>query len=111
MCYFEQNRWLCGYWKWGHFRQQCTKEYRTGETCGLKLVYATFDISDKCKLCYDIEKKERRLEKMNRDMARWEQEGNRSATLARTQAEADEVTMQINTMAHQHYDRVHGMYQ
>ena len=60
MCYFDQTRWSCGYWRWGHFRQQCNKEYRMGETCGLKLVYETRVESDVCKLCHDTEKKQRR---------------------------------------------------
>ncbi|KAB5566904.1 hypothetical protein GE09DRAFT_1056376 [Coniochaeta sp. 2T2.1] len=32
--------WAYGSWQWGTFRQQCPKESRTGETCGLKLVYS-----------------------------------------------------------------------
>jgi sporulation-control protein spo0M len=108
MCYFEQNRWNCGFWKWGQFRQQCTKEHQTGETCGLKLVYVTIDDPDKCKLCYDIDKKERRLDKMRRDIARWYREGNRTATIAATQSSAEEVQIQINSMIVQHRNRASG---
>ncbi|KPA42348.1 hypothetical protein FLAG1_04776 [Fusarium langsethiae] len=84
MCYFDQTRWTCGFWRWGHFRQQCNKEYRMGETCGLKLVYETKDERDACKLCHDIEKKQRRYDKMWRDVQRWQREGNRNATIERT---------------------------
>ncbi|KAJ6438819.1 FAD binding domain-containing protein [Purpureocillium lavendulum] len=84
MCYFDQTRWSCGYWRWGHFRQQCNKEYRMGETCGLKLVYETRVEADVCKLCHDTEKKQRRYDKMYRDVQRWQREGNRSATIERT---------------------------
>ncbi|KAH7113079.1 hypothetical protein EDB81DRAFT_826637 [Dactylonectria macrodidyma] len=51
MCYFDQVVWACGNWKWGRFRQQCNKEYRIGETCGLKLVYGRQDEAKKCKVC------------------------------------------------------------
>ncbi|KAG7110195.1 hypothetical protein HYQ45_017662 [Verticillium longisporum] len=68
MCYFYQTRWTCGYWRWGQFKQQCNKEYRTGETCGLKLVYTTVQEADRCKLCHDIDKKNRRILKMTTDI-------------------------------------------
>jgi hypothetical protein len=86
MCYFEQTRWACGYWKWGNFRQQCNSEYRTGETCGLKLVYDTTEQPGQCKICDQIDKKSRRLEKMNQDIRRWLEEGNRRRELAREDA-------------------------
>ncbi|PKS11311.1 hypothetical protein jhhlp_003073 [Lomentospora prolificans] len=108
MCYFEQTRWTCGYWKWGRFRQQCPKEYRTGETCGLKLVYQVFDEADKCKLCYDIDKKLRRLAKMDRDLERWQGEGNRTATIERTTIERKHVLGQKMEMERQHRKRVQG---
>ncbi|KAK1471122.1 hypothetical protein CCUS01_06236 [Colletotrichum cuscutae] len=85
MCYFYQTRWSCGYWRW---------EYRTGETCGLKL------------LCYDTDKKYRRLTKMQGDVARWCREGNRKATIERTNLEIQEVNRQIQEMNNQHWTRV-----
>ncbi|KAF4993208.1 hypothetical protein FDECE_13486 [Fusarium decemcellulare] len=84
MCFFEQTLWACGWWRWGNFRQQCNKEYRMGETCGLKLVYETETEPDVCKLCHDTEKKQRRYDKMYRDVQRWQREGNRSATKVQT---------------------------
>ncbi|KAL7805317.1 hypothetical protein V8C44DRAFT_341101, partial [Trichoderma aethiopicum] len=105
MCYFEQTRWSCGYWRWGHFRQQCNKEYRMGETCGLKLVYDTIQDPDVCKLCHDKEKKVRRLEKMTKDVERWQKEGNRSATIERTEGEIATVKEQICNMEAEHAKR------
>lgn len=107
MCYFEQKRWKCGYWRWGHFRQQCNKEYRIGETCGLKLVGHRVDVEDKCKLCHDIDRKTRRLKKMADDMARWRRDGNRPATIERTQDEYMLVESQRYEMEVQHYERCH----
>ncbi|KAF4426661.1 hypothetical protein FACUT_9744 [Fusarium acutatum] len=109
MCYFDQTRWACGYWRWGHFRQQCNKEYRMGETCGLKLVYETRTESDVCKLCHDTEKKQRRYDKMYRDVQRWQREGNRNATIERTCAEMQEVLGQIYRMREEHDHRLQSL--
>jgi hypothetical protein len=106
MCYYEMSRWRCGFWKWGKFRQQCNKEYRTGETCGMKLVYMTLDEADTCRLCHDIEKKERRLDKMRRDIDRWYREGNRTATIERTTQEMEEVTAQVARKHQEHWERL-----
>ncbi|KAL1898475.1 hypothetical protein Sste5346_003378 [Sporothrix stenoceras] len=105
MCYFEQTRWACGYWKWGNFRQQCPKEYRTGETCGLKLVYATVYRNETCKLCDQIEKKNRRLEKLQRDVERWQHEGNRPATIEKTQNDINEIAERVNRLYQDHVGR------
>lgn len=106
MCYFYQTRWVCGYWRWGQFKQQCNKEYRTGETCGLKLVYVTVDERDKCKLCHDIDKKKRRIMKMTTDIDRWYREGNRQATIERTLVELSAVEEQKGDMDRRHHMRV-----
>lgn len=105
MCYFDQTRWTCGYWKWGNFRQQCNKEYRTGETCGLKLVYHTTYKSEICKLCDQRTKKERRVDKMTQDIRRWRREGNRRATIEKTERDIREVNGQILELVRQHADR------
>jgi hypothetical protein len=105
MCYFEQTRWSCGYWKWGNFRQQCNKEYRTGETCGLKLVYDTKYHAGTCKLCDQIKKKDRRVTKMEQDIERWKREGNRRATIEKTERDIQEISLQISEIWGQHQDR------
>ncbi len=102
MCYFEQTRWACGYWKWGNFRQQCNKEYRTGETCGLKLVYDTKMQHGACKICDQITKKDRRLRKMYDDIQRWTMEGNRRATIEKTEADIEDLKVQISELWHNH---------
>ncbi|TPX13655.1 uncharacterized protein E0L32_005858 [Thyridium curvatum] len=105
MCYYEQTRWRCGYWRWGNFRQQCTKEYRTGETCGLKLVYDTMYNNSKCKLCEQMEKKERRWTKMAQDLERWRREGNRRATIEKTEGDMQDLRHQINKIWLDHQAR------
>lgn len=102
MCYFDQTRWTCGYWKWGNFRQQCNKEHRTGETCGLKLVYNTSFQPQPCKLCDQMSKKERRIRKMSEDIDRWYREGNRRATIEKTRNDIAEIEGQIKDLGKQH---------
>ncbi|KAF4121408.1 Conserved hypothetical, protein [Geosmithia morbida] len=109
MCYFEQTRWACGYWRWGHFRQQCNKEYRMGETCGLKLVYETREEPGMCKLCLEIEKKQRRYDKMFRNVERWQRDGSLPATVERTCGEMDEVLAQINQRKEEHLQRLQSL--
>lgn len=77
-----------------------------GETCGLKLVYETRRDGDVCKLCHDIDKKQRRYDKMFRDVQRWQREGNRSATIERTCGDMHEVAGQIYRMKEEHAHRL-----
>ncbi|KAI7471170.1 hypothetical protein KC351_g12265, partial [Hortaea werneckii] len=46
-------------------------EYRTGETCGMKMVYQTLPLAEKCSMCEKIERKKRRMEKHRSDYQRW----------------------------------------
>ena len=77
MCFFDQHRFVCGDWKWGHFRQHCAKEYRIGETCGMKLIMATVPVGTKCKLCEKIDTKMRRRTAEVDRVNRWQREGNK----------------------------------
>ncbi|KAI1338904.1 hypothetical protein F5Y15DRAFT_101540 [Xylariaceae sp. FL0016] len=108
MCYFEQTRWSCGYWRWGSFRQQCTKEYRTGETCGLKLVFATNQEMDNCRLCKDMEKKQRKYTKLNSDISRWQREGHRAASIAKAEEDKRDVQEKLHRMLQEHEARQYG---
>lgn len=80
-----------------------------GETCGLKLVYETKVEHDVCKLCHDTEKKQRRYDKMYRDVQRWQMEGNRNATIERTCGEMEEVVGQIQRMRDEHGHRLQSL--
>ncbi|KAK1766614.1 hypothetical protein QBC33DRAFT_453154 [Phialemonium atrogriseum] len=79
MCFFEQTRWACGFWEWGKFREQCPREHRTGETCGLRLIWSTQHEGDVCKVCQQIARIQPRMKKMNTDIDRWRRQGNRTA--------------------------------
>ena len=79
MCFYDQLRFSCGDFKWSHFREHCTGEYRSGETCGSKMVYATRDVDSKCRLCEKIDTKIRRSIAERDRVARWSREGCRHA--------------------------------
>lgn len=83
MCYYENFRYCCGDWKWGNFRVHCQKEYRMGETCGMKMVHSTTPLADKCSMCEKIERKKRRYEKAQSDYSRWVKDPQRQASMAK----------------------------
>ncbi len=102
MCFFERTQFQCGSWKWGRFREQYDKEYRTGETCGLKLVFCTQYAIGAYGPCRNIAKKQRRVEKMTADIERWRGEGNRPATIERTEYDLDIIRRSISDLQKQH---------
>lgn len=106
MCFYEQKLWTCGTWRWSDFREQCKKEQRIGETCGLKLVYKTIEGSGDCKICSDKEIKLRRYKKMESDVLRWEKEQGRPATVEFTRKEMKEVEVQILRLEQQHKEEI-----
>ncbi|KAF2159231.1 hypothetical protein M409DRAFT_30239 [Zasmidium cellare ATCC 36951] len=77
MCYYDNYQYACRDWKWGNFRMHCQKEYRTGETCGMKMIFQTVPLNEKCTQCEKIEKKKRRRQKALDDIARWERDGGK----------------------------------
>lgn len=77
MCFYDQVRYQCGDWKWSHFRQHCNREYRIGETCGMKLVSNTIASPDYCKLCEKLNTKYRRRAAEVDRINRWNQEPSR----------------------------------
>ena len=102
MCYFDQIRWACGYWRWSHFREQCDREWRIGETCGLKFVNELHEDPSICKLCSEMERKQRKIDKMEKDIARWRKEGNRQATIERTGEALSHVLQQMRDLQDKH---------
>ena len=77
MCFYEQYLYACRDWKWGNFKQHCQAEYRTGETCGMKMIHYTHHLPEKCKSCLKIEAKQRRRAKHVDDYNRWRNEPRR----------------------------------
>ncbi|KXT12777.1 hypothetical protein AC579_1807 [Pseudocercospora musae] len=99
MCFYDMYKFSCRDWKWGNFRQHCQKEYRTGETCGTKLIYQTIDQPDKCTFCEKIEKKLRRRQKAAEDRQRWMQEPQRfRASIEKATEDITNLTREIQQL-------------
>jgi hypothetical protein len=87
MCYYETVSYACGDWKWGNCRQQCDREYRMGETCGMRLVYSNKTDQSTCKTCLKLATKRRRREAEYKRYETWHREGrlnSLSATVEKT---------------------------
>jgi hypothetical protein len=107
MCYFDQVVWACGNWRWGKFREQCNKEYRIGETCGLKLVYGRQDEAKDCKICDQVMKKENRIRRTTERMARLH-EWKLLASLERCEEEVASLKGEILRLREQHSTHMAG---
>ena len=77
MCYFDQQLFTCGDWKWGSIRQLCSKACYVGEGCGLKLIWTSQYVHRKCQICCQIEVKRRRISKLKDKIRRWSLEAER----------------------------------
>jgi hypothetical protein len=84
MCFYEQYRFTCGDFKWGNFRQHCNKEYRMGETCGMKLVDNTTMQPTKCKYCEKADTKLRKRQTEAERVVRWQQEGRNPVSIEKS---------------------------
>jgi hypothetical protein len=84
MCFYEQYRFSCGDWKWGNFREHCNREYRMGETCGMKLVYQTAEQPSKCRHCEKVDSKLRKISQERERIARWTREGRNPASIEKS---------------------------
>jgi hypothetical protein len=91
-------RWECADWKWGNFRQHCEREYRMGETCGTKLIFATQPLKGDCQLCQNIQKKQRRLQKAQADFNRFKADPTKQATAQVKWQEIIELQQEIKRM-------------
>jgi len=85
----------CNCFKWSHFRQHCSKEYRTGETCGMKLVMQTYEVKDKCKLCTKIDTKKRMIRKEQDRIKRWRHESGRRASIEKAEDEIQRLETEV----------------
>jgi|SRR2546423_7015211 len=77
MCFYERIDFLCGDHRWGTMRQQCPREYRTGESCrGVRLSHDDYisKANKKCNLCETLEIKERRYRKEHSSLMRFQEQ-------------------------------------
>ncbi|KAF4471715.1 hypothetical protein FALBO_1384 [Fusarium albosuccineum] len=107
MCFYNQFVWTCGYWKWGQFRERCYKEHRTGETCGLRLVYESHGWPVACSLCDKITAKRRRIGEIAARMGKLREWGF-SNTYAKCKEESAALGDQVMELCKQHSKWMHG---
>ncbi|OQD86463.1 hypothetical protein PENSOL_c087G03946 [Penicillium solitum] len=92
MCFYNQKRFACGDWSWTSFAHRCNYEYRTGETCGMRLVNMTENEKTNCRLCEKIETKYRRHSAEVDRLDRWKREG---ATLVASMDRSHKLIMEL----------------
>lgn len=98
MCFYEQFEFACRDFRWGNFKEHCNKEYRRGETCGMKLVYEVTHKPELCTICDKIERKNRRYWKCQEKLDKWKAEGRERelrATVEKTKEEQEGVRLEI----------------
>ncbi|OJJ45332.1 hypothetical protein ASPZODRAFT_69902 [Penicilliopsis zonata CBS 506.65] len=106
MCFYNQRRFTCGDWMWTNFAQRCNYEYRTGETCGMRLVNVTECEATQCRLCEKIETKCRRHKNETDRLNRWKREGGTLvASMDRTQKIIMELEKEISQLTMERDDR------
>ncbi|PLB39618.1 uncharacterized protein BDW47DRAFT_10894 [Aspergillus candidus] len=93
MCFYNQKRFACGDWSWTNFAHRCHYEYRTGETCGMKLVNVTDYENIQCRLCEKIETKFRRRNAEVERLNRWRREGG---TLVASMDRSQKLIMELD---------------
>jgi hypothetical protein len=98
MCYYECIVFSCQDWKWGNFKQHCNKEYRIGETCGMKLVYQSLPQNHKCKLCEKIDTKWRRRESEADRVRRWTVEKRCPASVEKSMVIINQLDREITEL-------------
>jgi hypothetical protein len=65
MCFFDRLVWDCGFWQWSHFREQCDRECRLGDTCGRKQAFSISRESGPCNVCVVLDAKQQRIERLD----------------------------------------------
>lgn len=106
MCFYNQKRYACGDWSWTNFAHRCNYEYRTGETCGMRLVNMTEFESAQCRLCEKIETKYRRRSAEMERLNRWKREGSTLvASMDRSQKLISELEKEIRQLQRERDDR------
>lgn len=110
MCFFDQHRFDCGDWKWGHFRQHCDREHRIGETCGMKLIMTTVPVKQKCKLCEKIDTKIRRRAGEVERINGWQREGDKfKATIEKSMDAIRSLDTEIYELSCERNRRIRGI--
>lgn len=98
MCFYNLEQYLCLDTKWTDFKSHCNKEYRFGETCGMKLVYQKINVPRKCSRCTAVDIKLRKREKLVDQISRWQREGRCPASVEKATSDIAALDEQIKGM-------------
>ena len=112
MCFYDQFEFACKDFRWGNFREHCNKEYRRGETCGMKLVHQVIEKPDICAICEKINRKTRRWYSYDEKLKTWEAEGRLaelSATVEKYRADQAEVGLDIQRLQGERQERARAI--
>ena len=80
---------------------RCPKQHRIGEVCGRKFFDSenTTRVSEDCRLCADIKIKLGRLEKEQKNIRRWREEGSRfESSIGKAERQSEELVAVIRDM-------------
>ena len=103
MCFYDQDRYACGDYKWGQLRQHCNREDRIGENCSSKMIMSTIQVRKNCRHCETYITKRRRIRQGRERIIRWSREPGRSPasiersqdTICRLQREIDQLARRL----------------
>lgn len=98
MCFYDQTIYACHDFKWGNFRAHCQKEYRIGETCGMKLVYQVHHLEEKCRLCQKLSTKKKRVKQELERVTRWKKEGGKRASIEKALDTVEQLEGEIQAL-------------
>jgi len=105
MCFYEKFNFECGDFKWGNFKQHCNKEYRMGETCGMKLPYEPIQVQQKCRLCERYHTKLRKRQQEVDRIERWTAERKNPASIEKSKDAIKALDVEINEIYNEIYSR------
>lgn len=89
-----------------NFSHRCAYEYRTGETCGMKLVNNTYTDWSNCRLCERIATKYRRRAIEVERLDRWQREGGTLiASMERCRQIIADLDREIHDLQHERVTR------
>ncbi|KAF8247787.1 hypothetical protein K440DRAFT_490954, partial [Wilcoxina mikolae CBS 423.85] len=101
MCFYNQHTFICGDYKWGHFRAQCNKVHETDKTCVMKLIFETIRAASKCPTCKKYESIWRKIAQTREIVAIWEFEGASSVSTDRERANIVMWQRQLRDIEHE----------
>ncbi|KAL5336679.1 hypothetical protein BJX70DRAFT_400465 [Aspergillus crustosus] len=110
MCFYNQKKFACGDFSWSTFAYQCDHEYRTGETCGIRLANATNYETALCRICEKIAIKQRRRKQEVDRLTRWKREGGKlTASMAEAEEAIKKLDLEIETLLKQRRDKKNAL--